>query len=69
MPKGKKKPKLGTGKRFRALKAKLAKQKGVTDPGALAAAIGRKKYGKKKMAAMAMKGKRAKAAKRKKKGY
>lgn len=36
-----KKAKLGTGKRFQALKGKLAKQ-GVSDPEALAAAIGRK---------------------------
>ena len=47
---------LGQGGRFAALKEKLSKQKGVTDPGALAAAIGRKKYGAKKMASMAAKG-------------
>jgi hypothetical protein len=39
------KPKLGTGVRFASLKASLAKRPGVTNPGALAAAIGRKKYG------------------------
>ena len=50
--------KLGSGGRFKALKAKLSKQKGVTDPGALAAAIGRKKYGKKKMAAMSAAGRK-----------
>lgn len=44
--------KLGTGKRFAALKGKLSK-KGVKDPGALAASIGRKKYGNKKFAALA----------------
>jgi len=33
---------------FNALKSKLAKRPGVTNPGALAASIGRKKYGKKK---------------------
>lgn len=38
-------PKLGTGKRFAKLSAELAKKPGVTDPGALAAAIGRKKFG------------------------
>lgn len=48
--KSKKKPPLGSGKRFAA----LAKE---TSP-ALAAWIGRKKYGKKKMAAMATKGRK-----------
>lgn len=41
------KPKLGTGARFKALSGKLAKR-GVRDPKALAAWIGRKKYGAKK---------------------
>lgn len=36
---------LGSGGRFAALKKKLAK-KGASDPAALAASIGRKKYGK-----------------------
>jgi hypothetical protein len=49
--------KLGTGARFKALTAKLKKQ-GVKDPKALAAAIGRKKYGKKKFQAMAAKGRK-----------
>jgi hypothetical protein len=35
----------GGGGRFAALKAALAKRKGVTDPAALAASIGRKKFG------------------------
>ncbi len=52
-----KKPKLGSGKRFSSLKRKLARQ-GVDDPAALAASIGRKKYGKKKMAKLAAKGRR-----------
>lgn len=56
----KRKPKLGTGKRFKSLSRKLAKRKGVRNPGALAAAIGRKKYGKKKMAKMAARGRRRK---------
>jgi len=43
------KPKLGTGKRFANLENKLA-AKGATNPGALAAYIGRKKFGTKKMA-------------------
>ncbi len=50
------KPKLGTGARFKALKGKLAK-KGATSPGALAAWIGRKKYGKSRFQSMAKKGK------------
>ena len=48
---------LGQGGRFAALKGKLAKRKGVTNPGALAAYIGRKKYGAKKMGQMSAAGK------------
>jgi hypothetical protein len=47
---------LGSGQRFAALKTKLASRPGVTDPGALAAYIGRKKYGAKKMGALSAKG-------------
>jgi len=50
----------GEGGRFAALKAALAKKKGVKTPGALAAWIGRKKYGKKKFQQMAAKGRRSK---------
>jgi phage head maturation protease len=46
--------KLGSGARFAALKAKLA-AKGVNNPGALAAHIGRAKYGKGKFVALAAK--------------
>jgi hypothetical protein len=53
----KKKPKLGTGERFRTLSSSLKKQ-GVKNPDALAASIGRKKYGSKKMAAMSAKGRK-----------
>lgn len=53
-------PKLGSGKRFEELADKVA-AKGAKNPKALAAAIGRKKYGAKKMAAMAAKGKAKKA--------
>jgi len=53
----KKKPKLGSGKRFKQLTSKLKKQ-GVRDPKALAAAIGRKKYGKAKFQKLAAKGKK-----------
>jgi len=47
---------LGQGGRFAALKQSLAKKPGVNNPGALAAAIGRKKYGAKKMSSMAANG-------------
>ena len=53
-----KKPKLGSGARFKALKSKLAGRSGVTNPGALAAFIGRKKFGAAKMAKMAARGRR-----------
>ena len=42
------KPPLGSGARFEALESKLANRPGVTNPGALAAYIGRKKLGKKR---------------------
>ena len=45
----------GGGGRFQKLKKQLA-GKGVKDPGALAASIGRKKYGKTKFQQMAAKG-------------
>ncbi|KKL51092.1 hypothetical protein LCGC14_2298950 [marine sediment metagenome] len=56
------KPKLGTGKRFAALKKNLAK-KGARNPGGLAAFIGRKKFGKKRFAALGAAGRRRKARK------
>jgi hypothetical protein len=52
-----KKPKLGTGKRFSNLSKSLA-SKGASNPGALAAYIGRKKYGAKKYAKLAASGKK-----------
>ena len=52
------KPKLGSGGRFKQLVKKLGK-KDVDDPAAIAASIGRKKYGNAKMQAMAIKGKMA----------
>lgn len=57
-----KKPKLGSGGRFDALQKSIEKEgKSKQAAGAIAAAIGRKKYGAKKMASMAAKGrKRAK---------
>lgn len=56
-----KKPKLGTGKRFAALESNLEKR-GVNNPAAVAASIGRKKYGSKKMVQMAVRRKLAKSA-------
>lgn len=50
-------PKLGSGGRFAALKEKLSKKSSVSNAGGLAAAIGRKKFGKKKFQSMAAKGK------------
>lgn len=55
-----KKPKLGSGARFKALKKEIAAKGGARDPGAVAATIGRKKYGKKKMAKMAAAGRKRK---------
>ena len=57
MAKPNKKAPLGQGGRFAAMKKSLA-AKGATNPGALAAYIGRKKYGAKKMASMAAKGRK-----------
>lgn len=51
---------LGQGGRFAALTQKLAKQPGVTDPAAIAAKIGREKYGASKMGKMAAKGRKGK---------
>jgi len=52
-----KQPKLGSGKRFEKLEKELEKS-GVRDPGAVAAKIGRDKYGASKMAKLAKKGKK-----------
>ena len=61
-PKKKRKPKLqlGSGARFKALTSKL-KKRGAKNPKALAAFIGRNKYGNKKMANMAKKGRTRRA--------
>lgn len=45
---------------FSKLKSEIAAKGGVRNPGAVAAAIGRKKYGKKKFQAAAAKGKKMK---------
>lgn len=51
----KRKPKLGTGKRFKVVAAS-ARKSGARNPNAVAAAAGMKKYGKKRMAKMAAAG-------------
>lgn len=51
------KAKLGSGARFKAVERSAAKS-GVSNPAAVAAAIGIKKYGVKKMQKMAQKGKK-----------
>jgi hypothetical protein len=56
------KPKLGSGARFKALSNKIqasGKSKEAAD--AISAAVGRKKYGAKKMASMAAKGRAKKS--------
>jgi hypothetical protein len=55
----KRKPKLGSGARFKKL-TKSLKRGGARNPKALAAYIGRKKYGKKKFQKLATKGRRKK---------
>ena len=52
------KPPLGSGARFAALKAEIAAKGGVRDPGAVAAAIGRKKYGAEKFAQLSAHGRK-----------
>lgn len=54
-----KETKPGGGQRFKSLKRKL-KKKGARNPGALAAWVGRKKYGKKKFQEMSAKGRKRK---------
>jgi hypothetical protein len=49
---------LGSGQRFAALESAIAQRGNVTNPGAVAAAIGRKKYGKARFQKMAAKGKK-----------
>jgi phage head maturation protease len=56
-------PKLGTGARFAKLKSSLA-AKGAHDPGALAAYIGRKKFGKAKFTKLAAKARGGRSAQR-----
>ena len=58
------KAKLGSGKRFKSLKAKLARR-GARSPGALAAWIGRRAVGKARFQKMAAAGRKRAARKRK----
>ncbi len=53
-----KKAKLGSGARFKALESKIAAQGHVRDPGAVAAAIGRAKYGATRFAKLGVAGKK-----------
>lgn len=62
-----KKPPLGSGERFRLLSQRLARR-GVANPDALAAYIGRKKYGAKKFAQLAARGRARKLAAAARKG-
>lgn len=52
-----KKPALGSGERFQQLSDQLAQERGAKNPKALAAYIGRKKYGNEKMAELSKGGK------------
>lgn len=54
------KAKLGSGSRFKAVERSAAKS-GASNPAAVAAAAGMKKYGKEKMEKMAQAGKKRKA--------
>jgi hypothetical protein len=51
------KPKLGSGARFDALTQKLSQDAAIRNPAALAASIGRRKYGKKRFQNLSAKGK------------
>jgi hypothetical protein len=55
---------VGGGGRFQKLKASIGARGGVSDPGAVAAAIGRRKYGKGRFQKMAAKGRHRAAMKR-----
>jgi hypothetical protein len=63
MARKRRKPKLGSGARFRSL-SKSLKRKGVRNPNALAASIGRKKYGKKKFAKLSAAGRKRRSRRR-----
>ena len=50
------KPRLGSGARFRSLQKKIASSGNVQNPAAVAASIGRKKYGKARFQKLAASG-------------
>jgi len=52
------KPRLGSGKRFRTLQLELSHRKGVRNPRALAAYIGRRKWGPKRMGRLSAAGRK-----------
>jgi hypothetical protein len=52
------KPKLGSGGRFKALESKLASEPGIRNPAAVAASIGRKKFGEASMAKWSAQGRK-----------
>lgn len=52
------KARLGSGRRFKSLEGRL-RRRGARNPRALAAYIGRKKYGKKRFAKLSRKGRRS----------
>lgn len=52
---------LGSGKRFQSLEGQLAKRPGIRDPAALAATIGRNKYGQKRLQNLSIRGRRRRA--------
>ncbi len=54
---------LGSGRRFRSLERQLARR-GARDPAALAAWIGRRKYGKRRFQSMATAGRRRRKSRR-----
>jgi hypothetical protein len=56
--------KVGGGGRFQKLKSEIAARGKVRDPGAVAAAIGRAKYGSARFAKMGAAGRKRAAAKR-----
>lgn len=58
------KAKLGSGGRARKLIGALSKRKGIKNPRALAAYLGRKKYGKARFQKLASAGRRRAAARR-----
>lgn len=55
------KPRLGSGARFKSLRNKIAKRGNVRNPDAVAASIGREKYGKGKFQRLSAAGRTRKA--------